>query len=228
MSNKVVLQCMLLLLCAQRSLTEDRLMSVPETIEFVKLVYCGVGPWDGIREAQSRANPAARPALHRMLKDRAHRDEWPQVVVSFAYLGQKEDVAKLEKFLLSRRGILSTSEDNAVAMIFQAYGGMGARGVAEAKAKLKEMTTPHYWQGVQFLIYAEQPAGYPSFVNYMRLDALRGYAITLADDFGEVARALTDSASDLHERQTVEEQVEAAVELEHEYRKFSSESPRKN
>jgi hypothetical protein len=218
MRNTPVLPCLLLLLCAARSSAEDRMMSIRETIDFVMVVYHDSVSVEAVEKSR-RANPSARPALYRILEDPSQHDKWARVVGSFTYLGQSADVAKLEAFVLSRQGVLSDSEFVAVRMLPDAYGGMGARGVSAAAAKLKEMMGPAYWERARFQLRPEQPPGYPSFVNDMRIAALRGYSFVLANDFDTVAQALTDSVNDPREREIVKREVEEVVGLERAYRK---------
>jgi hypothetical protein len=214
----VVRSLALLLACAAPPLAA-RQMSIPETVEFVQRAYCGLTDMDPVVNESRRANPAARPQLYRMLQDPAHKDVWPQIVGSFAYLGRKEDIAKLEAFMFTRSGVLEGFDYNAVMMVFAAYGGMAERGTAEAGAKLKEMMNAEYWHKAQFRTHHEIPPGYPSFVNGMRLRAFRGYAYARADDFGALAQTLIDSESDARERAIVEREVGEIVGLEREYRK---------
>lgn len=203
----------------------DSLLSVEETLRFMKTVYMDHVPAEAI-ELSKRANPAAREEMYRILNDPNQSDIWPQVVAAFAYLGQQEDVAKLEDFLLKRRGTLGSYEHSAVTILFITLGGMGERGIPEARNKLKEMTTQSYWNKTQFRLYSRQPSGYLSFENQMRINALNGYAYTLSNDFDSLAAEVLNSVKDPREKTLMNERVKESATRNMEYRR--SVTPEKN
>lgn len=219
--NKILLTATCLVFCflQGKAQTKDSLMTVEETIQFVQRTYIDAVPPEAIAMSK-RANPAAKEKLHQILNDPTRQDIWPQVIGAFAYMGDRTDVAKMENFLRKRQGVLSSAEYSAVVMLFIAYGGMGERGVHDAKVKLKQMMKPDYWRNNKFNAYARQPAGYPAAENQMRLFALHGYAYTLSDDFDQVALELVTSTTDANDKKILVQKVKEASRMNTEYKTY--------
>lgn len=162
------------------------LLTIEETIELAKKTYFDHVPIEDI-EKSKRANPAARPYLYAILNDTSQKIFWPQVLGSFAYLGQDEDVATLEKFVRGRKGIVQTDEYRAVSMFFTVLGEMGNRGIDKARQLHKTMLMPEYWEKMNFSVDKNIPAESPEFKSTMTMIALRGYAYADDPDFEKVA-----------------------------------------
>lgn len=174
---RLYLLLFILTICGSKVLVaqnSQNMLTVEETVLLAKTTYFDHIPEEAIAKT-NRANPAARPFLYQILSDSTKKGNWPSVMGSFAYLGQEEDVEKLNKFLMERKGLLVRDDYSTAMMVFDVLGAMASRGIAPAKELLKSMTIPTYWTNVHFFLFVNPPANYPDFTEYMALHALQGY-----------------------------------------------------
>jgi hypothetical protein len=189
---------------------KEELLSIEETVDLAKRGSCGPVSAAELRR-RARANPAARPALYRILSDETQKTHWPPVVAFFALIGQDDDVDKLIEFVRNRRGVLQGGEYGAVVQVSNALGGMAARGCTKAHETLDKMITPSYWAGMNFRLYSKRPEGYPTFENAMVARVLIGYAYANDPQLPDKARALLKKIRDAEQRKIMGQKVEDAI-----------------
>jgi hypothetical protein len=192
------------------------LLSVEETIMLATLHYVDSVPEDAI-ERTNRANPAARPALYAILEDNSKQKEWLYVMAFFSFVGQDDDVDKMEGFILSRTGQLNNFEFTAVTRAIYSLGGMGNRGCTKAQDKLNEMVRPAYWSAAKFTKYVPPAGSYPTFENEMALRALQGLAYSLTPEFDEKAAELLAGIKDPDQHKMMEAEVKRRIEFRDEF-----------
>jgi hypothetical protein len=203
--------CGLILTCALSK--ADDLLSVDETVALAQQGYIDqVG--DDVRAQLRRANPKARPLLYAILDDPSKEDRWGTVAGFFFYVGTDvDDVRRLALFIQRQRGLLRPLTRNAVYKVFDALGGMAARGVEGAKRELAAMASPKYWKGKTFQLWVEPIPNYPSEEQMLAARALLGYGYSREGDLPNLAQALLAEVKGPAQREVLQVQVDNALSL---------------
>jgi hypothetical protein len=196
----------------ERVQPQTPLLSVEETVELAVTRRVGEVPLGHISYAGPRLNPAGRPKLYEILGDKNQSERWPGILCAFEWIGQAEDVPKLESFLRGLEGKLGNSEMDAVVHLMFALGAMAHRGIPEAKQELREMLRPAYWQNVKFETPGED-AGGMSVETTMRMLALAGSARSGCDDFPTVAESVLSNTGDPVQRDFLQRNVKGQTEI---------------
>lgn len=198
-------------------LPPDTFLSVEETVKLATTIY--LAPLRKEEAARRRrGNPAARPALYAIIEDSQKKLYWDHVISYFEYIGQREDVAPLTRFIDSRMGLLETNESKAVTAVFRALAGMSARGIEEARYTLDAMIRRRYWKDRPFRIRDDK--GNPEaldFENDMVLSAVCDRVSAREDDFPQIARSVLEEVDDPIQKRLMRTAIEAAIKSHAEY-----------
>ena len=146
----------------------DEVLTVDQTLGRVFII-----PDENNYALVHRANPAARGAIRRVLEDpgleRYHATAWRML----GYLGDSEDVDRLERRLRSFTGVAAGSDlTQSLGGMFDAIGLMCGRDVGAAQALMDRMQRSDFWDEVAFRWYDPRvktavPFAYDSIIRLM-------------------------------------------------------------
>ena len=182
----------------------DELLTVEETLGFLFMPFID----ENTAPFYTRANPAAKDALHKILDNQKHQPYHEIGWSILGYIGNTGDLTRIRQALerlKGTRGPLSNAERNSLTGIFNCVGVMCRRDVEGASALAGEMLDPAYWRDAKFQWYAKpSPDGlsveYESVYRFISW----GYSLSLKPDIMQRARAIVESTDNAAYRMKLE------------------------
>jgi len=122
------------------------MLSVDQTIQFAKGDLVFEHGYYGMR----CANPAAREQLYKLLEDDSLKNRRAKIVLTMAYIGEKEDIQKLGDFIANISPDRGDSGCGIIYAYFNTLAIMADRGVEGAAEQLYSMASLDLWDKRKF------------------------------------------------------------------------------
>ncbi|MEM7682692.1 MAG: hypothetical protein AAF288_12105 [Planctomycetota bacterium] len=142
-----------------------------------------------VEQARERyaLDPSIRDDLWTILGSEDYREWWPPTASMFRYVGQEEDLAKIEAYLLGLEGHVGHYGANVAVRLMLSTAEMARRGVPGAMELSRRFTTPGFWGDCRFTLRERRIVAYPAFEVEMTATALETHAYSLDPEFEAVA-----------------------------------------
>jgi hypothetical protein len=177
-------------------------LTVDQTLQ---AVYLGIpdGQEDSLFNVYIRANRAAKPQLFALLEDETKVQYFHNILLMIAYIGEADDVGKIEGLLGKYSGLLSEPEKVAVEAVFRSLGIMHRRGINEAGDKLDQMLKREYWTKHDLRWWRENTGAATSNLDETIARVLTGYAYSGKADISTKYTSVISESGELQKQQTM-------------------------
>ena len=192
----------------------DRMLSVEETIG---LMFHGGDRPNGLWHLYSRANPAAKPELYRILCDRSPglTTFYENATHILAYIGDDEDVKRMVCVMDILEGVLNGGEQDKIVATVTSLGIMARNGNANAASILNEMNSTEYWlkKGVKWRPEELVTSGHLTAELEGIAIVIEALTIAQADGVDELRRDVVNSIKDPQRRTLMSYRVDPSEML---------------
>jgi len=148
-----------------------RLLSIEETISLAKIG----NPGPKVLVQYLRANPRARPEIHRLMRDVSFKAHWSALSRFFRQIGTDTDVGRLREYITAPRDKAIFHDIIAIQGVGDSLSRMSWRGEEKALRLLSEACSIEFWKQNTFVISDDTESSYPYevFMAVEYLDNLR-------------------------------------------------------